>query len=293
VPDSADLFRTIARLRDTLRRQGVVDQEFNGLDPAWIGGIAVQLLEHGRHAQRVIAGVRHRCDADPIGLKFLGAGVIDLMLNTRALGGQNASLHRSRRAASGGRPEQNCRQHGRGRNQSRMALFDHAPHDMALRDMRRFMGHDPCQFVLVAGGQDQTALDGNESARHGEGIDDGILQHEVVELVLALFGTTRQAVTDLLDVVVHLRVFEHLAGLPDAGEPAQACLVFLFQRYCCGGRASQIRQILPRGAQAGAGSRFRVHARGPADPDACADGGGHQERAQGLQQGHSASVKVV
>ena len=78
------------------------------------------------------------------------------------------------------------------------------------------------ELVLVAGGEEQAAVDGDEAARHREGVDHGIAHHEVVELVLAFLGMAREAVADLLDVVADLGVFEHEPLRPHLPDPRRA-----------------------------------------------------------------------
>jgi hypothetical protein len=99
--------------------------------------------------------------------------------------------------------------HGRGGEQSGMGLVDHAAHQMALRDVRRLVRQHTRELVLVRGHEEQAAVDHDEAARHGEGIDDRIAHHGVVELVLSFLGVAREAVAELLDVVGDLGVLEH------------------------------------------------------------------------------------
>ena len=144
-----------------------------------------------------------------------------------------------------------------------MTLVYELAHQMPLRDVCGLVRHDSRQFILVASCQDQAALDGDESSGHGEGIDDGVLQHEVIELVLAFLGVARQAVADFLDVILDLRVFEDHAALPHAGKPPQTRLILILERYRGGRGAAQIRQILIDGAR----TRAQPRARSPAHAD--------------------------
>ena len=83
----------------------------------------------------------------------------------------------------------------------------------------------------------------------------GILQHEVIELVLAFLGAAREAVADLLDVILDFRVLQDLPGLAHAREPPHAGPVLIVERHGGGGRAAEIRQILIDGARARAQAR--------------------------------------
>src|SRR5882672_9754681 len=85
-----------------------------------------------------------------------------------------------------------------------MALIDESAHDVPLCDVRGFVRHHSGQLIFVVRRQDQAAVDGNETARHRKRIDDGFLQHEIVELMLAFLGMARQTVADLLYVIADL-----------------------------------------------------------------------------------------
>jgi hypothetical protein len=159
-----------------------------------------------------------------------------------------------------------------------VTLIDELPDQVPLSDVRGLVGHYSGQLIFIARGQDQAALDRDETSRHREGIDDGILQHEVVELMLAFFSTARQAVSDLLNVIAHLGIFEDYSGLAHAAEPTETRLIFVVERHGRGGRASKVRQVLVHRA------RTRAHARCPAHTDDCAGPGGRGKRRKGLQQ---------
>ena len=101
-----------------------------------LGELRSSSLEHGRHAERVVAGGGHGADADAVGLELLGAGVVDLVLNRGALRAEDRALHDARVAAARGRAEHDGREHGRGREQAGVGLIDHAAHEVTLRDVR-------------------------------------------------------------------------------------------------------------------------------------------------------------
>ena len=159
-----------------------------------------------------------------------------------------------------------------------MALVDELPHQMPLGDVCGFVSHYAGEFILVARRQKQAAVNGNETARHRKRIEHGILQHEVVELMLTFLGMARQAVADLLNVIADLRILDDLPGLTDLGEPPQSGAIFILEGDGGRRRASQIRQILIDGARAG------PETCGPADADARAQRCGGRECGQGLQQ---------
>jgi len=109
-------------------------------------------------------------------------------------------------SAARGRSEDDGGQHGRGRDQAGVRLVDHAAHQMSLRDVGGFVGHHAREFILVARGQEQPAVDHDEAARHRERVDHRIAHDRVVELVLAFLGVAREAVADLLNVIADLGV---------------------------------------------------------------------------------------
>ena len=275
--DASDLLRAIARLGHTLGRQRVIDQEFDRLDSVGAGRIAIQLFEHGRHAERIVAGGRHRADADAVGLEFLGPRVVDLMLNGGALARQDGAFHGVGIAAAGGRTQQNGGQHRSRRDQARMRLVDHAAHQMPLGDVRRFVRHDAGKLIFVARREDQAAVDGDEAARHRKGIDDGIAHHEVVELVLAFLGMAREAMADFLNVVADFGIFEDHTlsrasggptsgrlGIPPRAKPPQwrgcpnrADLALLARKTCPPSRRSRPRP--PRGGGKGGQGFQELH----------------------------------
>src|ERR1700690_3695267 len=116
-----------------------------------------------------------------------------------------------------------------------MTLVYELADQMPLRDVSGLVRHDSGGLVLVSSSQDQAALDGDEASWHGEGIDDGILQHEVVELGLAFLGAAREAVADLLNVVFDFGVLQHPPRLAHAGKPPQARPILILERYGGGG----------------------------------------------------------
>ena len=282
--DASDLLGAIARLGHPVRVDGVIDQELHRVDPVRGGLVAAHVAEEARHPERIVAGGGHRADADPVGLVLILARVIDLVLYGRALACENGALHGVGRAPARGRPQQDGGQHGGGRDQPRMALVDDLAHQVALGDVRGFVGHDAGELVLVARRQDQAAVDGDEAARHGEGIDDRVAHHEVVELMLAFLGPARQAMSDLLDVVAHLRVFQHAAALAHLPEPAESGLVLILQGHGRIRRAAEIREVL----------LGRIQPVGPADAGARAHRKCDEEGRQGVpQRVHSSSIEAL
>src|SRR5580692_7402942 len=68
--------------------------------------------------------------------------------------------------------------------------------------MRSFVRQHARQFILVAHRQKQSAVNGHESAGDCEGVDVGIADDEVIELVLAFLRLAREAMANLLGVLL-------------------------------------------------------------------------------------------
>ena len=206
--DPADLARAILRFRDAVRKNRVIDQELHRIDAARFGAGAAHVIEEAGHSQRIVARVGHGRDADPIRFELAAAGVVDLMLNHGALARQNGALDRIGRAAARRCSQQHGRQHCGGGQQSLVALVDELAHDMPLRDVGGFVRQHTRQFVFVARRYDQAAVDDDESAGDGLGIDLGIANDEVIELVLAFLRLAREAVANFLGVLLDFGVRE-------------------------------------------------------------------------------------
>ena len=106
-------------------------------------------------------------------------------------------------------PEEDRRQHrGRG-GQCLLALRAQLAGDVVLRDVRDFVRHHARELRLAGGGENQSLVDEDEAAGHGEGVD-------AVESLMtknwkswpAVGALRGQALADGLDVLAHLRVLE-------------------------------------------------------------------------------------
>ena len=80
--------------------------------------------------------------------------------------------------------------------------------------------------------------------------------------MLTFLGAAREAVTDLLDVVADLGIFQHGPALAHLPEPSQAGLILIFERYSRIRRTAKFRQILVGHARTGrpAHAGARTHA---------------------------------
>ncbi len=154
-----------------------------------------------------------------------------------------------------------------------MALVYDLAHDVPLSDVGGFVRQYARQFVLVARGQDQPALNGHEAAGYRERVDHRIAQDKVVELVLTLFRVTREAMANLLSVLADLRVGEDQAGVANLVNVGQTRVIFIIDGDRGIRGAAQIRKILIRTLDT-----LRV-----THTNAARDRGGGQECGYGFQ----------
>ena len=133
--------------------------------------------------------------------------------------------------------QQNAGQHhGRGAHAQPLAL-QHAAGDMALGDVCDFMGEHARQLAFATGGGNQSAVDADVAAGHGEGVDAGTVDHEEGELVLAGVGVARQPHAKILDVPVDRRILHQRQILPQLAHEACA------EAPLVGGRHGLIRRL--------------------------------------------------
>ena len=159
-----------------------------------------------------------------------------------------------------------------------VTLIHDLANDVSLGDGGGFVRQHARQLVLVARRQNQAAVDRDEPARYGEGIDLRVADHEIIKLMLAFFRMAGEAMADFLRVLAYFRVRENDAGLADLGNETESCVIFIVERNGGVRRTSQFRQILP-GAFDGLGHALRIgHAHAGAH-----DGSG-QECGYGFQR---------
>src|ERR1700723_4372945 len=234
--DPADLVGAILRLGDAIGKNRVIDEELHRIDAARFGPVVAYVIEETGHSQRIVTRVRHGRDADSVRLELAAAGVVDLMLNHGALARQNSALDRIWGAAAGRGSEQHSRQHGGGGHKSLVALVDELAHEVALRDVRRFGPQYTRQFILVADGREQSAVNGHETAGDREGVDRWLADDEVIELVLAFLRLAREAMANFLRILLDFGVSEDDAFLAYLVNEAQAGVIFIVDgnRRVCG-----------------------------------------------------------
>jgi hypothetical protein len=219
------LVGAVAGVGDTRFGHRVSQQELRRLGVIAI--LACQALEHGRHVARVVAGLFQVLDADAVGFLFVLPRKAPLFLDGRRLGAGN---HADTRIASatGGQHDagQQCSHH---RQLHALLGFD-AAGEVALRQVRQFVGQYRGVFAFGLSVEEQAAVDPDDATRRGEGVElAAVDQDELQAPVLQLAGLG-QLVHAGLDVVLELRVVELVDLAAQQAQPGAAQLVLLLWR---------------------------------------------------------------
>lgn len=185
-----------------------------------------QGLEEIWHPHRIEAGSVQEANADPICLVFMCARKVYLLLHGCALAHGNCPSYRIAPGVSGG-SNQNSRQHGGGRYQARFAARIDLPFDVVLGDVRDFVGCDACKLALGLGGEYEARVEPYITARKGEGIDGGVRYDEESEIVFALVSEAHQTVSEILNVLIDLRIADEASRVAQASHDHATDLPFL------------------------------------------------------------------
>ena len=146
-------------------------RQFARVDPV---GLA-HAREKGGHGTRFVAGAGEDVDSDSVGLFFIGAGEVDLLLDQ---GGLPANGRGSRGiAADCGSERDGSQQDGRVRNGHLAGGFPGAQ-EMLLGDVRDFVREYGRQFTLGLGGQQQAGVYADVAPGTGKRIDLRIVDKE-------------------------------------------------------------------------------------------------------------------
>ena len=291
----------VAEIRDGfLRRSRVASQErADELEVGRVGHLPIRLAESARlrfgdalvgdrvapqvrrriavaEAARLLQPVHQRShcvdveargvqalETDAIGFVFVLAGEVDLRLDRERLsrGERRGSGRPRRRAGTRG----GDRERQRGEHVEELVLFlrGGARH-VALRDVRDFVREHRRQFGFGLRQQDEARVDADIAARQRERVDRGVGHREELELLPALRNRRDQPVTELVQIVVDLRVFEVGAARADLPHDHLADLVFLRRSERGLRLLAQVRQRLRvRGARAERTDRRRAQAAAP------------------------------
>ncbi len=232
-------------------------------------------LEEAGHRIDVVAAARQRTDAEPVGLRFVGTGEVDLQLLHQAHaradcrhGGVAGGV------ATGLLRRDHRREHAQqDRYLVALRLLDAAQH-VLLGDVRDFVRQHRRDFVLALGGQHQAGIHADVAAEGGEGVDLPVLEHEEGELLLRLGAVGAEPGTHGLQPVVDQRIVHQVAVVAQFAQH-HAAILGLPRRgeQFTGGRAD-VRQLAVLGPGQGSGQGQ-------------GDGGGEQQGSQAWGSGEA------
>ena len=217
------LFGAVSAVGDARFRQRVSEQEFRRL-----GVVAVlpgQALEHAGHAARIVAGVAQVAQADAVGFLLVLPREAALALDGGGLPGGNGG---NRGIAGAGRRGDHAGEHGRHQRQLHALLRFQTARVMALRQVGQFVCEHRSELGFGLGVQEQAAIDADDAARHGEGVElRAVEDHELQAPVLQLAGLG-QAVDVPFDEVLEQRVGQLRDLAAQHAQPGASELVLLF-----------------------------------------------------------------
>ena len=232
-------------------------QEFRW--PAVVAVLAHQALEHARHGARIVAGLFQVDDADAVGFLFILPGEAARLLNGGGLCRGNGGDAGITGARCGG---DDTGEHG-GHHRDLHALlgFD-AAGKVALRQVRQFVGHDRGVFRFAAGIEEQAAVDPDDPAGRGKGVELGAVEQDEFQAAILQLAGFGQAIDAGFDEVLEDRVGQLGDLAAQHAQPGTAQLVFLLWRDDRRTGVAQRRQVAGRqcraGEQAGEGQQGRA-----------------------------------
>jgi hypothetical protein len=200
---------------DALARQRVAGQPGRRL--AIHARRALQALEEGHHARRVVAGRAHGLEADAVGLALGVAAEIQLALDGQAL---PAHHHAHRRiGAAAGLADQRRQDQRRQRQQRILLLLAQHARDVALLHVADLVRQHRGQFRLVLRRDQQLRVHADEAAGQRERIDHRIAHGKEEEIGIRLAaraGRERHEVFAEVVQVLDDRVVVEVIGIaPD------------------------------------------------------------------------------
>src|SRR5690606_18982101 len=95
-----------------------------------------------------------------------------------------------------------------------------------LCDVRDLVGEHSGKLALVVACEDQSRIDSDESARHREGVDALVADHEKPEAVITVIRAARDLRTERFDVLGKERIVDDDAGIAQLQHDAAAELTF-------------------------------------------------------------------
>ena len=230
-----------------------------------VAGIALlfqHALEEARHGAGVHAGGGENLHAHPVRLVFVVAGVGQLRLDRRRLGGGDA---RHAGVAAAGDGQGDARQHGGQHRRAAPFRVHVAACEVPLADVGDFVGDHAGHLVLAGGVQKQAGVEADHPAGHGEGVDGGAVDHHDRQVRFVQLAEGRQPVDQMFRVLLDQRVFHDRRLATKITQPAAPEPVFLLGGNDRHGGVAQFRQILLLGlaqARAQAQQGHKSEARG-------------------------------
>ena len=184
-------------------------------------------------------GPRQGVHAETIGLFFEGTGEVEFALRDRGRGERDGGVAGGMAAGA----EQHRRQHaGHRRQRGALRVGDHA-RDVPLGDMRDFVRHHRGKFSLALGGEQESGMHADETARDGEGVDAGVFDDIEMKLLPRAVATGHQPLPQSLEVIIEFRVVEKRQSAARLTHDVLAELSFLQRCDHRGGLIAQVRQV--------------------------------------------------
>ena len=184
-------------------------------------------------------GPRQGVHAETIGLFFEGAGEVEFALRDRGGGERDGGVAAGMAAGA----EQHRRQHaGHRRQRGALRVGDHA-RNVPLGDVRDFVRHHRRKFSLALGGEQESGMHADKTARDSEGVDAGVFDDIEMKLLLRTVAAGHQPLPQSLEVIIEFRVIEKRQPAARLAHDILAEFSFLQRCNHRGGLIAQVRQV--------------------------------------------------
>ena len=219
------LLGAVAGVGDARLGDRVGEEEFRRLGVVAI--LAHQALEHAGHGARIVAGFLQVEQADAVGFLFVLSGEAALLLDGGGLRTHDGGDTGVSGAGSG---SNDAGEHGGHHRYLHALLGLDAAGEVALRQVRQLVSHHRGVFAFGLGVQQQAAVDPDDAAGGGEGVDLRAVEQDEFQAAVFQLAGLGQAIDAGFHIVLELRVGQ-LVDLPaQDAEPGAAKAVFLFRR---------------------------------------------------------------
>ena len=169
-------------------------------------------LEEAGHRIDVVAAARQGADAQAVGLRFVGTGVVDLVLLDQGQATGDGGLGGVAGGAAAGRLRGHDRRQHAQQDRHLVALGPlHPAQHVLLGDMGDLVREHGGHLVLAFGGQDQAGIHADVAAQGGEGVDLPVLEHEQGVGLFGPVAVGAEPGAHRLQPVVQQRVFQQVA----------------------------------------------------------------------------------